>query len=52
MFTAIRNILVLYTDIEKIEVTLDLNEIMRYFNMGLRLAREIRDKNVKMRNFG
>jgi tetratricopeptide (TPR) repeat protein len=43
--TAIRNILVLYTDLEKIEVTLDLNEIMKYFNMGLRLAREIKDKN-------
>jgi hypothetical protein len=45
LFTAIRNILVLYTDLEKIEVTLDLNEIMKYFNMGLRLAREIKDKN-------
>jgi tetratricopeptide (TPR) repeat protein len=45
LFTAIRNILVLYTDLEKIEVTLDLNEITKYFNMGLRLAREIKDKN-------
>jgi len=44
LFTAIRNILVLYPDLEK-EVTLDLNEIMKYFNMGLRLAREIKDKN-------
>ncbi len=45
LFTAIRNILVLYPDLEKIEVTLDLNEIMKYFNMGLRLAKEIKDKN-------
>jgi tetratricopeptide (TPR) repeat protein len=44
LFTAIRNILVLYPDLEKIEVT-DLNEITKYFNTGLRLAREIKDKN-------
>jgi len=36
LFTAIRNILVLYPDLEKIEVTLDLNEITKYFNIRLR----------------
>jgi tetratricopeptide (TPR) repeat protein len=45
LFTAIRNILVLYPDLEKIEVTLDLNEVTKYFNIGLKLAREIKDKN-------
>jgi tetratricopeptide (TPR) repeat protein len=45
LFTAIINILVLYPDLEKTEVTLDLNEIMKYFNIGLRLAREVKDKN-------
>ncbi|MDT7904318.1 MAG: hypothetical protein RQ967_03790, partial [Candidatus Caldipriscus sp.] len=45
LFTAIRNILVLYPDLEKTEVTLDLNEITKYFNIGLRLAREVKDKN-------
>ena len=49
LFTAIRNFLVLHLDLEKIEVTLDLNEIMKYFNMGLRLAREIKDKNGEFR---
>jgi len=45
LFAALRNILSLYGDPSKVGAKLDLEEVMEYFNKGIKIFREVKDRN-------
>jgi tetratricopeptide (TPR) repeat protein len=45
LFVALRNILSLYGDPSKFGAKLDLEEVMEYFNKGIKIFREVKDRN-------
>jgi tetratricopeptide (TPR) repeat protein len=45
LFVALRNILSLYSDPSKFGAKLDLEEVVEYFNKGIKIFREVKDRN-------
>jgi tetratricopeptide (TPR) repeat protein len=45
LFVALRNILALYGDSSKFGAKLDLEEVVEYFNKGIKIFREVKDRN-------
>jgi tetratricopeptide (TPR) repeat protein len=45
LFVALRNILALYGDPSRVGAKLDLEEVMEYFNKGIKIFREVKDRN-------
>jgi len=45
LFVALRNILALYGDPSKFGAKPDLEEVMEYFNKGIKIFREVKDRN-------
>jgi tetratricopeptide (TPR) repeat protein len=45
LFVALRNILALYGDSSKFGAELDLEEVVEYFNKGIKIFREVKDRN-------
>jgi len=45
LFVALRNILELYGDSSKFGAKLDLEEVVEYFNKGIKIFREVKDRN-------
>jgi tetratricopeptide (TPR) repeat protein len=45
LFAALRNILALYIDPSRVGAKLDLEEVVEYFNKGIKIFREVKDRN-------
>ncbi|MFZ8832841.1 MAG: tetratricopeptide repeat protein, partial [Candidatus Caldipriscus sp.] len=48
LFVALRNILALYGDSSKFGAKLDLEEVVEYFNKGIKIFREVKDRNGEL----
>ena len=49
LFPAFSNILVIYSDSQNLGIKFDLDEILGLFNKGIRILREVKDRNTELK---